>query len=297
MYKKYFNKSINFSQYRVLQTPLGVGHWVAYVTHPWVASAPTSPAADNTEFGSLSGQGDGEVDKPADDIHDTHEQSSFIIATIDQLSAAARHSATFKLPTTLSYWTFSDIMNEENACSKLGGVSRAPGWATNASFHGGFGLVNAFGVPKPSFRAYQLLHQAHDFQQPVLRTNTSEGAPASTAVPSATSVAAALCAQTTGVVATMTGADHAGHRYNDVDIILTRIALLASTDTLTSAPYRVVYITLHLPALSALLCPKFGGLQVPSTPAVQPPRMGRARAQPLKPFGALRGLRHFRRYC
>ena len=29
----------------------------------------------------------------------------------------------------------------------------------SASFHGGFGLLNIYGIPKPAYRAYQLLHR------------------------------------------------------------------------------------------------------------------------------------------
>lgn len=140
----------------------------------------------NTEYGSLSNQGDGVVDKPANDIHDTHEQASFLVASICQVAARARLDSSFRLPTTLSYWTFSDIMNEVNQDSELGTISLAPGWTNNASFHGGFGLINAFGVPKPSFRAYELLHQAHDMQVPVTRT-----------------AATSYCNLTTGMVATV----------------------------------------------------------------------------------------------
>ena len=43
----------------------------------------------NTEFGSLSAQGDGTVNKVADNIHDTNEQSSFLVASIDQLAKRA----------------------------------------------------------------------------------------------------------------------------------------------------------------------------------------------------------------
>jgi xylan 1,4-beta-xylosidase len=139
----------------------------------------------NTEFGSLSGQGSGVEDKPADDIHDTHEQASFLVAAVDQLAARARRDAAFRLPTTLSYWTFSDIMNEVNADSALRRTSLAPGWTANTSFHGGFGLINAFGVPKPSFRVYELLHEAHGMQLPVART-----------------AASSYCNLTTGLIAT-----------------------------------------------------------------------------------------------
>ena len=76
-------------------------------------------------------------------------------------------------------------MNEENSYSELGRASRAPGWVTNASFHGGFGLINAFGVPKPSFRVYELLHRAGDMQLAVTHT-----------------AASSYCNVTTGMIAT-----------------------------------------------------------------------------------------------
>jgi xylan 1,4-beta-xylosidase len=44
----------------------------------------------------------------------------------------------------LSYWTFSDVFEEQ-------GVVRRP-------FYGGFGLIAAGGVPKPAFNAFKLLH-------------------------------------------------------------------------------------------------------------------------------------------
>jgi xylan 1,4-beta-xylosidase len=44
-----------------------------------------------------------------------------------------------------SYWTFSDIF-EEN-------------YFPSIPFHGGFGLMNIHGVPKPSYRAFELLHR------------------------------------------------------------------------------------------------------------------------------------------
>lgn len=47
-----------------------------------------------------------------------------------------------------SYWTFSDIFEE-------GGLPHSP-------FHGGFGLLNLQGVPKATYRAFQLLHQLGD---------------------------------------------------------------------------------------------------------------------------------------
>ena len=48
----------------------------------------------------------------------------------------------------LSYWTFSDVFEED-------GPVRTP-------FYGGFGLVAAGGIRKPSYNAYALLHQLGD---------------------------------------------------------------------------------------------------------------------------------------
>jgi xylan 1,4-beta-xylosidase len=48
----------------------------------------------------------------------------------------------------MSYWTFSDVFEE-------GGVVKTP-------FYGGFGLLAAGGIPKPSFNAFALLHQLGD---------------------------------------------------------------------------------------------------------------------------------------
>ncbi|HXW90588.1 MAG TPA: glycosyl hydrolase family 39 [Terriglobales bacterium] len=45
----------------------------------------------------------------------------------------------------MSYWTFSDVFEEQ-------GVVKQP-------FYGGFGLMAAGGIPKPSYRAFRLLHQ------------------------------------------------------------------------------------------------------------------------------------------
>jgi xylan 1,4-beta-xylosidase len=47
-----------------------------------------------------------------------------------------------------SFWTFSDIF-EEN-------------YFPSVPFHGGFGLLNIYGVAKPVYRAFQLLHQLGD---------------------------------------------------------------------------------------------------------------------------------------
>jgi xylan 1,4-beta-xylosidase len=45
----------------------------------------------------------------------------------------------------MSYWTFSDVFEEQ-------GVVKRP-------FYGGFGLIAAGGIPKPAFNAFKMLHQ------------------------------------------------------------------------------------------------------------------------------------------
>ena len=48
----------------------------------------------------------------------------------------------------MSYWTFSDVFEEQ-------GVVKTP-------FYGGYGLIAAGGIPKPAFRAFQVLHKLGD---------------------------------------------------------------------------------------------------------------------------------------
>ncbi len=52
-----------------------------------------------------------------------------------------------------SFWTFSDIF-EEN-------------YFPSQPFHGGFGLLNLYGIPKPIYRAFQLLHHLGTERLPV----------------------------------------------------------------------------------------------------------------------------------
>jgi len=52
-----------------------------------------------------------------------------------------------------SFWTFTDIF-EEN-------------YFPSVPFHGGFGLLNLHGIPKPTYRAFELLHRMGDEQLPV----------------------------------------------------------------------------------------------------------------------------------
>jgi xylan 1,4-beta-xylosidase len=52
------------------------------------------------------------------------------------------------LVTTMAYWTFSDVFEEQ-------GVARSP-------FYGGFGLIAPGGIPKASFNVFKLLHLLGD---------------------------------------------------------------------------------------------------------------------------------------
>jgi len=66
----------------------------------------------------------------------------------------------------MSYWTFSDVFEEQ-------GVVKTP-------FYGGFGLIAAGGIPKPAFNAFKLLHELGDSRIEVksdhaLATRRSDG--------------------------------------------------------------------------------------------------------------------------
>jgi len=52
-----------------------------------------------------------------------------------------------------SFWTFTDLF-EEN-------------YFPSVPFHGGFGLLNLHGIPKPTYRAFELLHRLGSAQLPV----------------------------------------------------------------------------------------------------------------------------------
>ncbi len=72
---------------------------------------------------------------PRDTLHDDSYCAAYIVHTLMSLET---------LVEGYSYWAFSDIF-EEN-------------YFPSIPFHGGFGLMNMHGIPKPSWRAYQLLH-------------------------------------------------------------------------------------------------------------------------------------------
>lgn len=73
---------------------------------------------------------------PRDHLHDEPYSAAFITKTIMEAT---------DLVDGYSYWTFSDIFCEN--------------YFPSVPFHGGFGLLNLHGIPKPTYRAYQLLHQ------------------------------------------------------------------------------------------------------------------------------------------
>ena len=81
---------------------------------------------------------------PRDPLHDESYAAAFAVTTV--LEARS-------LVEGYSFWTFSDIF-EEN-------------YFPSVPFHGGFGLLNLHGIPKPTYRAFQLLHQIGTEQFPV----------------------------------------------------------------------------------------------------------------------------------
>jgi xylan 1,4-beta-xylosidase len=70
-----------------------------------------------------------------DHYHDEPYAAAFVVKTIADLQG---------LVDLYSFWTFSDIFEEQAMPSQ--------------PFHGGFGLLDLHGIPKPTFRAFQLLH-------------------------------------------------------------------------------------------------------------------------------------------
>ena len=70
------------------------------------------------------------------DVTDSDFMGPWLAATIQQCDG---------LVSMMSYWTFSDVFEEQ-------GVVKQP-------FYGGFGLIAEDGLPKPSFNAFKLLHR------------------------------------------------------------------------------------------------------------------------------------------
>ena len=85
-----------------------------------------------------------------DALHDEPYAAAFITKTIADNDG---------LVDMYSFWTFSDLFEE------------AP--LPYAPFHGGFGLQTLHGIPKPKYRAFQLLHKTCDRRLPVERSDKS----------------------------------------------------------------------------------------------------------------------------
>jgi xylan 1,4-beta-xylosidase len=81
---------------------------------------------------------------PFDELHDEAYASAFITKTVLEARGLVKG---------YSYWVFSDIFEENYFASK--------------PFHGGFGLMNIYGVPKPAYRAYEILHRLGEEMLPV----------------------------------------------------------------------------------------------------------------------------------
>jgi xylan 1,4-beta-xylosidase len=71
-----------------------------------------------------------------DPLHDQPYAAAFVTKTIMEANG---------LVAGYSFWTFTDIF-EEN-------------YFPSIPFHGGFGLLNLHGIPKPTYRIYELLHR------------------------------------------------------------------------------------------------------------------------------------------
>ncbi len=76
---------------------------------------------------------------PRDELHDRPYAAAFITKTIMEARG---------LVEGYGYWTFSDIFQEN--------------YMPSEPFQGGFGLLNLQGIAKPTYRAYQLLHNLGD---------------------------------------------------------------------------------------------------------------------------------------
>ena len=73
---------------------------------------------------------------PADPIHDTYQEASFILSKV---------KGAYRAVDSMSYWTFTDIFEEA-------GPRMTP-------FHGGFGLINYEDLKKPAFYAFKFLNE------------------------------------------------------------------------------------------------------------------------------------------
>ncbi len=87
---------------------------------------------------------------PRDARHDLPYTAAFALKTIMEAQG---------IVDGYSFWVFSDIF-EEN-------------YMPSQPFHGGFGLMNLYGIPKPVYRAYQLLNRLGDEQLELVGTHNT----------------------------------------------------------------------------------------------------------------------------
>jgi xylan 1,4-beta-xylosidase len=73
---------------------------------------------------------------PRDPVHDSYISAAYILSKLKGTEGYAD---------SMSYWTFTDIFEENGPVPN--------------PFHGGFGLLNFQGLPKPAFYAYQFLNR------------------------------------------------------------------------------------------------------------------------------------------
>jgi len=81
---------------------------------------------------------------PRDELHDDPYAAAYITQAMLNMGGVVD---------AYSYWTFSDIFEENFFPSK--------------PFQGGFGLMNINGIPKPAYRAYEILHRLGKEKLPV----------------------------------------------------------------------------------------------------------------------------------
>jgi xylan 1,4-beta-xylosidase len=112
------------TEHQLFKAQRGIMREVAQNTRHYAGGRPVY----YTEWNSSS--------NPFDPLHDEPYAAAFAASTVLEAHGLADG---------YSFWTFSDIF-EEN-------------YFPSVPFHGGFGLLNLHGIPKPTYRAFQLLHQ------------------------------------------------------------------------------------------------------------------------------------------
>jgi len=85
---------------------------------------------------------------PRDLVHDSYISAPYILSKLKACQG---------LVEGMSYWTYSDLFEEP-------GPPPTP-------FHGGFGLLNREGLPKPSYFSYKYLHALEGNEIPVVDSN------------------------------------------------------------------------------------------------------------------------------